>query len=131
MLAFDTVFEIHPDGAGIDDSPHRLSDFLRRHPVARFHIGGDRDGDPARDSRNGREHVVASDALAVGIPEAKSNAGTGRGERREAGFDKDPRAARVPCVGQHEHRSLHMELTEERCLGVHGRALATSYLARR
>ena len=82
---------------------------MRRHPVARFHVGGDRNGNAARDAGDGREHFIAADALAIHVAQAERDARAGRREGREARLDEDARAARVPGVGQHEHRPLDVE----------------------
>src|SRR5438876_736704 len=64
-------------------------------------------------SRNGREHLIAADALAVRVPEAEGNARAGRREGGEARFDEDASTAGVPGVGEDEHRPLDVEAPED------------------
>src|SRR6185295_19000997 len=109
MFLFHPILEIHPHGAGVDYATHRLPDGAGRLPVARFHIGSDGDGDPACVARNRCEHFVATDALAVGVAEAERDPRTGGREGGEAGLYKNPGTARVPRIGEHEHRPLDME----------------------
>ena len=112
-LSFHSIFQIHSNGSGIDDTTHSLRDGLGRHAVACLHVGGNGHIDAARDACDGGQHLVSTDPLAVRVSQAEGDPRTRRGECLEARFDEDPRAARVPRVGQHEHRALDVESSQD------------------
>jgi len=66
-------------------------------------------GTAAGDARNGGEHFVATDTLAVSVAQTERDPRARRREGGEARFHKDPGATGVPGVRQDEHRPLDVE----------------------
>src|SRR6266568_456267 len=100
-LQVEKIREVQSDGPRGNHGFRGFDHVFDRCAVAGLHIGGHGHAHRMGDPRHNFQHLLSRDALAVRIPQGKSDSGAGRRNGWIAGLFQDSRAGHVPCVRQH------------------------------
>ena len=117
------VLDVDAHGARPQGAAHRGHHLLGGRPVARLHVGADRDVDGGGDALDRLEHEGGGDALHVRVARRRRHAHAGGAHGARARGGEEARAGGVPGVGQHQDRAAAVQAAEELgalALAAHG-----------
>ena len=96
------VFEVHPDRPGVEHAAASLADLARGPPIAHLDVRAHRKSRRSHDARDRGEHLVARDALTVGVAQAEGDAGARGRDRLEPLVLEEDGAAGIPDAADDE-----------------------------